>query len=206
MKWRIGNLGGWFCNCHSQRFWFGERWTGLWWEYSSGLGLLGFLVVHFGLSLTFYLAGGFFSFSFFDDWKIFYKDSFSHFLVFDSIKKDWSTEIYFSQQKTLIKIRLIFYRLFSKKKKKKIGNQSLSHVAHNSYKILSSSNSRNNIFFCSFNLSHNKISHFFSSLCFFFLSSHILTITPYGFFSSHKFLSLSASLLFFSPLYNTVLK
>ena len=48
-------------------------------------------------------------------WKTFYKDSFLHFPMFGSIKKkigQWKT--IFSQWKTLIKIRLIFYKLFSK--------------------------------------------------------------------------------------------
>ena len=55
-------------------------------------------------------------------WKTFYKNSFSYFLVFGSIKKKK-----IGQQKTLIKIRLIFYRLFSKKKIWK--TISLSHNA-----------------------------------------------------------------------------
>ena len=58
-------------------------------------------------------------------WKTFYKDSISYFTVFGNIKKN-------GQQITHIKIRLIFYRLFSKKKK--IGKQSLSHTVHSSYK------------------------------------------------------------------------
>ena len=50
-------------------------------------------------------------------WKTFYKDSFLHFPMFSGIKKNfgqWKT--IFSQWKTFIKIRLIFYKLFSKKK------------------------------------------------------------------------------------------
>ena len=74
----------------------------------------------------------------------------------------WKT--IFSQWKTLIKIRLIFYRLFSKKIF--FGKQSLSHTVHNSY---TSSDLEKNIFFCSFSLSHNKLSHFFSSFYFFSL-------------------------------------
>ena len=92
-------------------------------------------------------------------WKTFYKDSFPHFPMFSDIKKNfgqWKT--IFSQWKTLIKIRLIFYRLFSKIFF--FGKQSLSHTMHNSY---TSSDLEKNIFFCSFSLSHNKLSHFFSS-------------------------------------------
>ena len=68
-------------------------------------------------------------------WKTFYKDSFSYFSVFGNIKKCGQRKTIFGQQKTLVKIRLIFYWLFSiKKKKKKKGKQFISHAAHNSYK------------------------------------------------------------------------
>ena len=43
-------------------------------------------------------------------------------------KKTGQRKTIFSQRKILIKIRLIFYRLFSKKKK--FGKQSLSHSFH----------------------------------------------------------------------------
>ena len=48
-------------------------------------------------------------------WKTFYIDSFPHFLVFGNIKKNGQRKTIFGQRKTLIKINLIFYRLFSKK-------------------------------------------------------------------------------------------
>ena len=48
-------------------------------------------------------------------WKTFCKDNFSHFPVFGSTKKKTSQrKTIFSQWKILIKIRLIFYMLFSK--------------------------------------------------------------------------------------------
>ena len=64
-------------------------------------------------------------------------------------------------------MRLIFYRLFSKKKFWK--TISLSHSA------LSSSNLGKNIFFRSFSVSHNKLSHFVSSICFFSLLTSSLS-------------------------------
>ena len=48
-------------------------------------------------------------------WKTFCKYNFMHFSVFGSTKKTGQRKTIFSQRKTLIKIRLIFYRLFSKK-------------------------------------------------------------------------------------------
>ena len=48
-------------------------------------------------------------------WKIFCKNRFPHFLAFGSTKKKiGQRKTIFSQLKTLTKIRLIFYRLFSK--------------------------------------------------------------------------------------------
>ena len=52
-------------------------------------------------------------------------------LIIPKKKKNGQRKTIFDQQKTLIKIKLIFYKSFSKKKN---GKQSLSHVAHNSYK------------------------------------------------------------------------
>ena len=137
-------------------------------------------------------------------WKTFYKNNFPHFPVYGNIKKKINQrKTIFSQQKTLIKIKFIFYKLFSKKKKK--GKQSLSHAAHNSYKhyiLLIQKTTR------IFSIFYNKLSYFLSSLCF-FISFRTLTITSSDLFSSHRFLSLSASILFFLPisslLYNIVL-
>ena len=58
-------------------------------------------------------------------WKTFHKDSFYIFQCLVAQKKTCQWKTIFGQQKTLIKIRLIFYRLFSKKK---IGKQSLFHT------------------------------------------------------------------------------
>ena len=87
-------------------------------------------------------------------WKTFYKYSFLHFSVFDSIKKTSKWKTIFSQQKNLIKIMLIFIGCFPKKKRK--GKQSLSHAAHNSYKYYLFFCLGNNIFFHAFSLSHNN--------------------------------------------------
>ena len=58
-------------------------------------------------------------------WKTFYKNNFPHFPVYGNIKKKINQrKTIFSQQKTLIKIKFIFYKLFSKKKKKKENNLS----------------------------------------------------------------------------------
>ena len=78
-------------------------------------------------------------------WKTLCKHSFAHFPVFGSTKKkigQWKT--IFSQRKILIKIRLIFYRLFSNFFF--FGKQSLSHALH-LLSILSSSVAVGNIIF-----------------------------------------------------------
>ena len=110
-------------------------------------------------------------------WKTFYKNSFLHFLIFDSTKK-------ICQQKTLIKIKLIFNRFFSKT---------------NFWKTISLSlitSPINIIFFCSCGkhiflapyLSHSKLSHFFSLLFAFSLIIYsLLWISSLIFFFSKKF-------------------
>ena len=86
-------------------------------------------------------------------------------------------------------MRLIFYRLFSKKKFWK--TISLSHSA------LSSSNLGKNILFCSFSVSHNKLSHFVSSLCFFSLLTPSLSSLLTSSLPTDS-LSICRSSLFFS--------
>ena len=107
-------------------------------------------------------------------WKTFYKDSFSYFSVFGNIKKCGQRKTIFGQQKTLVKIRLIFYRLFSKKKKKV--KQFIFHAAHNSYKnylLLTQE-----IIFSFAHSAFLTINSITSSLPFvFFLSSYTLTVT-----------------------------
>ena len=140
-------------------------------------------------------------------WKTLCKDSFPHFPVFGSTKKkkigQWKT--IFSQRKILIKIRLIFYRLFSNffffwK------TISLSRVASLINIIFVCSRRKHN--FLAPSLSHGKLSHFFT-LPFTFFSSHILTVTNFGLSSSHRSLSLTVYFLFFLhvslPLCNTIL-
>ena len=87
------------------------------------------------------------------------KDNFPHFPVFGSTKKNpgqWKT--IFGQRKTRIKIRLIFYRLFSKKKFWK--TISLSYVAFPINIIFVYSCGKHN--FLAPSLSHGKFSRFFS--------------------------------------------
>ena len=74
-------------------------------------------------------------------WKTFYKHSFLHFSVFGSTqkKKNGQWKAIFNQRKILIKIWLIFYRLFStkkKKRKKKENNLSLTHCIFYKYYII----------------------------------------------------------------------
>ena len=116
--------------------------------------------------------------------KAFCKDSFLHFSVFGSTKKTGQRKTIFSQQKTLIKIRLIFYRLFSKKKFWKTISLSLI------------TSPINIIFFCSCGkhnflapyLSHSKLSHFFSLLFAFSLIIYsLLWISSLIFFSLRNF-------------------
>ena len=86
-------------------------------------------------------------------------------------------------------MRLIFYRLFSKKKFWK--TISLLHSA------LSSSNLGKNIFFRSFSVSHNKLSHFVSSVCFFSLLTPSLSSLLTSSLPTDS-LSICRSSLFFS--------
>ena len=120
-------------------------------------------------------------------WKAFCKDSFLHFSVFGSTKKTGQRKTIFSQRKTLIKRRIIFYKLFSKKKKKNWKTISLSLIT----------SPINIIFFCSCGkhnflvpyLSHSKLSHFFSLLFVFSLIIYsLLWISSLIFFFSKKFL------------------
>ena len=119
-------------------------------------------------------------------------------------KKPGQWKTIFGQRKTLIKIRLIFYKLFSKFFFWK--TISLLCVASTINIIFVYSHGKHNFLAPSF--SHGKFSHFFlSSLCFF--SPHTLTITNSGLFSSHRSLSLTVSLLSFLhislPLCNAIL-
>ena len=125
-------------------------------------------------------------------WKIFCKDSFPHFSMFGSTKITSQWKTIFGQQKILIKIRLIFYRLFSKKLFWK--TISLSRVASPINIIFVCSHGKHNFLVSSF--SHGKLSHFvFSSLCIF--SSHTVSVTNSGLSYSHRSLSLSLSLSLF---------
>ena len=133
-------------------------------------------------------------------WKIIYIDSFPHFSVFgrQHTKKSSQRKTIFSQWKTLIKTRLIFYGMFSNFFFFLENNLSLTH--HISYKY---------IFFLyplqpretsilaplsSVSQSYGKLSVF--SLLFAFLSSHILTVSPplvSPLFSFHRSLSICLS-------------
>ena len=86
-------------------------------------------------------------------WKTFCKNSFLHFLVFCSTIK-------ICQQKTLIKIKLIFNRFFSKTNFWK--TISLSLITSPINIIFFYSHGKHN--FLTLSLSHNKLSHFFSLL------------------------------------------
>ena len=105
-------------------------------------------------------------------WKTFYKKRLSHFPVFGNIKRIGQRKAISGQWKTLTKISLIFYRLFSKKK----------------------------IYILENNLSFARcITLIALSLLLFpllFLSSLILTVTPSGLFSSHRFHLICLSPLF----------
>ena len=106
-------------------------------------------------------------------WKTFCKDSFPHFPVFGSTKKTGQQKTIFSQWKILIKIRLVFYRLFSKKKNWK--TISLSHIAFPINIIFVCSHDKHN--FLAPSLSHGKISHFFSLPFTFSLLTPSLSLT-----------------------------
>ena len=107
-------------------------------------------------------------------WKTFCKNSFLHFLVFGSTKK-------ICQQKTLIKIKLIFNRFFSKTNFWKTISLSLITSP-----IFFYSRGKHNFFTLS--LSHNKLSHFFSLLFAFSLIIYsLLWISSLIFFFSKKF-------------------
>ena len=119
-------------------------------------------------------------------WKTFCKDSFLHFPVFGSTQKTSQRKTIFSQQKTLIKIRLIFYKSFSQKKKicKTI---SLSLITSPINIIFFYSHGKHN--FLAPSLSHIKLSHFFSLLFAFSLIIYsLLWISSLIFFFSKKFL------------------
>ena len=113
--------------------------------------------------------------------KTFYKDSFPHFPVFGSTKKkkkidQWKT--IFTQRKILIKIKLIFYRLFSKNFFWQ--TISLSLVASPINIIFFYSHEKHR--FLAFSLSHSKLSHFFSILFAFYLFIYYLIWIPSFFF------------------------
>ena len=92
--------------------------------------------------------------------------------------------------------------MFSKKNRK----QSLSHTVHNSYKYYLLLVMGNNIFFHTFNLSHDKLFHFSSLYFFSHLTSSLSAVTHFGLFSFHIFLSLFVSFLLISlPPDNTIL-
>ena len=117
-------------------------------------------------------------------WKTFCKDSFPHFPVFDSTKKTSQWKTIFNQWKTLIKIRLIFYRLFSIKKFWK--TISLSLITSPINIIFFCSRGKHN--FLAPSLSHSKLSHFFfSSLCFFSNNIFFALNFKLDFFFSKKF-------------------
>ena len=127
-------------------------------------------------------------------WKTFYRDSFSHFLVFGSAHIHTNTHTHthkkkrvseFSQWKILIKIRLIFYRLFSKKKIWK--TISLSLVAFPINIIFFCNHRKHN--FLTPSLSHGKLSPLLSLLFSFYLIIYSLFWIPsLIFFFSMKFL------------------
>ena len=106
-------------------------------------------------------------------WKIFCEDNFPHFPVFGSTKKTGQWKTIFGQWKTLIKIRLIFYRLFSKKNFWK--TIFLSHVASPINIIFICSHDKHNLLAPS--LSHGKISYFFSLPFTFSLLTPSLSLT-----------------------------
>ena len=126
-------------------------------------------------------------------WKTFCKDSFPHFPVFGNTKKTGQWKTIFDQRKTLIKIRLIFYRLFSKNFFWK--TISLSHIASPINIIFICSHDKHNFLVPS--LSHGKISYFFSP--------HTLIVTNSGVSASHRSFSLLSFLHVSFPFCNTIL-
>ena len=109
-------------------------------------------------------------------------------------KKPGQWKTIFGQQKTLIKIRLIFHRLFSKNFFWK--TISLSHVASPINIIFVYSRGKHN--FLAPSLSHGKFSHFFSP--------HTFTVTNSSLSSSHRSLSLSLFSLFSMFLFPSVMQ
>ena len=136
-------------------------------------------------------------------WKIFYKYNFSQFSIFGSTKKNWLRENYLGSIENPNKNKSYFYRFFFKKKKSKI--ISLSCVA-SPINIIFVRNRRKHNFLVS-SLSHGKLSHFRSFLCFF--SPHTLSVINSSLSSSHRSLSLIVYLLSFLhvslPLCNIIL-
>ena len=106
-------------------------------------------------------------------WKTFCKDCFPHFPMFDRTKKPGPWKNIFGQRKTLIKIRLIFYSLFSKIIFWK--TISLSHVASLINIIFVYSHGKHN--FLAPSLSHGKFSHLFSLPFTFSLLTPSLSLT-----------------------------
>ena len=95
----------------------------------------------------------------------------------------------------------IFYRLFSNFFFFLKNN--LSHIVHSSYKYYLLLTYEKNIFFRSFSLSHNKLSHFFSSFFFsFFSHPHYHRLWPLLFSQISLSICLSSlfSPYFFPPL------
>ena len=113
-------------------------------------------------------------------------------LIAPNKKKLGQWKTIFGQRKTLIKIVLIFCRLFSKKKFWK--TIFLSYIASSINIIFVYSREKHN--FLAHSLSHGKFFHFFSP--------HTLTITNSSLSSSHRSLSLSLSSLF-SPCFSSLL-
>ena len=125
-------------------------------------------------------------------WKTFCKDSFPHFSVFGSTKKTGQWKTNFGQRKTVIKIRLIFYRLFSKKYFWKTISLSLVTSPINIIFVCSCGKH----YFLAPSLSHGKIFHFFSP--------HTLTISNSSLSFSHRSFSLLSFLHASFPLCNTI--
>ena len=109
--------------------------------------------------------------------KTFCKNSFPHFPVFGSTKKKKlvNRKLSFSQRKILIKIRLIFYMLFSKFFFWK--TIPLSRVVSSINIIFIYSCGKHNFMVPSLSLSHGKLSHFFSLPFAFSLLTSSLSLT-----------------------------
>ena len=122
--------------------------------------------------------------------ETFCKYSFPHFPVSSSIKKIGQWKTIFGQRKTLIKIRLIFYKLFSKKFFQK--TISLSCVTSPIDIIFVYNRGKHN--FLAPSLSHGKFSHFFS----FPFTFSLLTPSP----SLTMFSPLPINLSLFNCLYS----